>query len=298
MTTPHATHLIYAKLTLMALMWGGTFIAGRLMSGSLEPLPAATARFGVAVIGLLILSWHREGGLPRLTAPQALVTLALGLTGVFLYNLFFFGALSEMPASRTAIFVAFNPIAVALMTALVLREPLTPLKWAGIALALMGALIVISRGDLLGAVRDLASVFGSGEIMMLSAIVSWAVYTIVGRVALSGLSPLAATTYGALWGFALLLAGQLLLGDLTVFAGLGWADAGLVLYLAVGGTVIPFIWYYQGVKQLGPARTAVFTNFVPVFGVLLGVVLLGEALSASMLIGGGLVIAGVTLTNR
>lgn len=58
------------------------------------------------------------------------------------------------------------------------------------------------------------------------------------------------------------------------------------------------MWYSQGIRALGPARTAVFTNLVPVFGVLLSVVLLGESLTRSMLAGGVLVIAGVMLTNR
>jgi drug/metabolite transporter (DMT)-like permease len=66
----------------------------------------------------------------------------------------------------------------------------------------------------------------------------------------------------------------------------------------VFGTVIAFIWYNEGIKAIGPARTAVFTNLVPVFGISLGALMLHETILISMIVGGVLVIAGVSLTNR
>lgn len=288
----------YVRLTLMALMWAGTFVAGRTLAGVLEPLPAAIGRFGLALAALLVLSWRKEGGLPRLSGRQVLVTVALGATGVFLYNLFFLRALTEMPASRTAIFVAFNPILVALIMATAFGERLARGQWLGIGLALSGAAVVISRGDVIAMLRDLSSAFGLGEVAMITAIVSWALYTIIGKKALTDLSPLAATTYATLWGFVMLVLMQVVSPAQGIAQGLTPGSLTAIAYLAILGTVVPFVWYYQGVKLLGPARTSVFTNLVPVFGVALGVVLLGEPLSLSMLLGGAMVIGGVTLTNR
>lgn len=74
-----------------------------------------------------------------------------------------------------------------------------------------------------------------------------------------------------------------------------WAAIG---YLGVFGTVIGFVWYYEGVKAIGPSRTAVFNNLVPVFGIVLAAGLLGESVLASMLVGGAVTIAGVVMTNR
>jgi drug/metabolite transporter (DMT)-like permease len=73
-----------------------------------------------------------------------------------------------------------------------------------------------------------------------------------------------------------------------------WAS---IVYLGAGGTALAFVWYAEGLQQLGAARTAVFNNLVPVFGVLFGTLLLGEPLLISMLIGGAVAITGVTLTN-
>jgi drug/metabolite transporter (DMT)-like permease len=71
-----------------------------------------------------------------------------------------------------------------------------------------------------------------------------------------------------------------------------------IIYLGAFGTVIGFVWYYEGVKAIGPSRTAVFNNLVPAFGIVLAAVLLGEPILISMVAGGVLAVIGVTLTNR
>lgn len=296
-TSEHLTGT-YLRLCLMALMWAGTFVAGRVITATLTPWSAATCRFGLAVVMLLIAAQKLEGGLPRLTVRQLVVTFGLGATGVFLYNAFFFGALASMPASRTALFVSLNPICVALLAMLVFSDRPSGAKWLGIGVALIGAAIVISHGDLIGTLRDVRQAFGTGELLILAGVLSWAVYTILGQKALRDLSPVASTTYGAIWGFAMLLCVSLSRDTAELALVLSPKMLLLIGYVALFGTVVPFIWYYQGVQKIGSARTAVFTNLVPVFGVLLGVVLLGEALHWSMIVGGAIVITGVSLTNR
>ena len=74
-----------------------------------------------------------------------------------------------------------------------------------------------------------------------------------------------------------------------------WAS---LLCLGVLGTALAFVWYYKGIRRLGTARTVVFNNLVPVFGVSLGWLVLGEPLSASLVLGGVLAITGVFLVNR
>ena len=288
----------YFKLILVALLWGGTFIAGRLLAESLSPLMSAIGRFGLAVFILILLTIKFEGRLPTLSLRQVAITFALGLTGIFTYNLCFFTALSEMPASRTALFVAFNPIATALLVSLLYREKISYQKLFGIFVAVLGALTVISNGHLLTVIQDISQTFGRGELSMLCAVLSWAIYTVVGRKALLGLSPLASTTYAAIWGLLLLLMVWFFNPSVQVLPELNWQIGAAIGYLAVFGTVIPFIWYYQGIKTIGAAQTSVFTNFVPLFGVLLGALILNEQISSSMLLGGALVIMGVILTNR
>jgi drug/metabolite transporter (DMT)-like permease len=286
---------VYLKLVCVAFFWGGTFIAGRVLATSVPHMVAAAGRFVVACLLLLAVAWKVEGGLPRPSARQALATALLGATGIFLYNLCFLGALGLLPAGRTALIIALNPIVTALAMAVVVRERLGATRWLGIALALAGTAVVITRGDLTGA---LSGSVGRGELLMFGGVCAWAAYTIIGQRALRGLSPIAATTYAALWGCAFLAVGAAFQFGEVQWGSLGWRAAVSVLYLGALGTVVGFVWYYEGVKAIGPARTAVFNNLVPVFAVALSAVLLGEPILASMLIGGAMVIAGVMLTNR
>jgi drug/metabolite transporter (DMT)-like permease len=289
--------LTYLKLVFVALCWGGTFIAGHVIAVAMPPGLAATCRFIVAVLMMFALVWKTEGGIPRLTRQQFLLTAALGATGIFAYNAFFFQALAMMPAGRTALFVSLNPVMTALLLALLFGERLGARKWAGIAIAFAGAAIIIARGDLLGAARDLSSALGKGELFMLGAVLSWATYTIIGRSAMKTLSPLVSTSYASLWGLLMLAA--LAVPELPGFdwSRVTWPVFGALLYMGAFGTVIGFVWYYEGVKRIGASRAAIFTNLVPVFGVLLSALMLGEALTLSMVTGGLLAVAGVTLMN-
>lgn len=286
------------KLVLVALFWGGTFIAGRVLAQALPLMTAAFGRFLVAAILLVWVACKFEGGLPRLNRSQWLTAAAMGLTGIFLYNVCFFGALARIPAGRTALFVSLTPIVTALLASLVLRERLGSKRWVGIGVALMGALIVITRGDLAGAMRDIGASIGLGEMLMLMAVLSWAAYTLISRKATESMSAIAATTYAALWGLAFLAVGAT--GELgsVRWSALGWQAWASVLYLGAIGTVVAFIWYGQGIRAVGPSRTAVFTNMVPAFGVLLSAGLLGEPVLTSMLVGGVVSTIGVFLTNR
>jgi drug/metabolite transporter (DMT)-like permease len=288
----------YIKLVLCAFFWGATFIAGRIAVQAMPPLTVATGRFVVAVLLLLFIAYRVEGGLPKLTRQQLWVTLLLGLTGISIYNFFFFGALERMPAGKTALLVALSPIMTAVTVALILKEKLGPYRWGGIALALLGTLTIVTQGDILHAAQSLIQSFGLGELLMFGAIISWVSYTVISRFALRGLSPIAATTYATLWGTLVLgLAALTELNTLNVEM-LNWNNFFTIFYLGTFGSAIAFIWYNEGVKMIGPARTVVFTNLVPVFGLLLSYVILDEPIYISMVVGGAIVIAGVTLTNQ
>ena len=298
LTVQKNTLTIYLKLLAVALFWGGTFIAGRIVAPQIPHMTAAALRFIVACALLVPLAWKVEGGLPKLNRAQLHATFALGATGIFLYNICFFAALERMPAGRTALFVALNPIVTALILAALFGERLGARRWIGIFIAFVGASVVITKGDLSGAIADFSQSVGQGELFMICAICGWAAYTIIGRHALKGLSPIAATTYASLWGLLLLMCGASTEWHQFEPRHLSWQVLAALLYLGAVGTVIGFVWYYEGVKAIGPARTAVFNNLIPVFGIGLGALLLGEPILISMVAGGILVIGGVLLTNR
>ena len=291
-----ATHAgIYLRLAAVPAIWGGTFIAGRVLALAVPAAVGALLRFTVASVVLVAAAWLFEGRLPRLDRRQLLATLALGATGVFAYNLFFLGALSRLPASRTSLIVALNPVVTIAVASALFGERMRPLRWSGVALALAGVWIVVSRGEPMSV---LTGAVGVGELMMFGGVCAWAAYTLIGRSVLQGLTPIAASAWAALWGTAMLA-----VVAVPEFGGLSAAMAtgkvlAAVLYLGVLGTGLAFVWYYQAVRAIGPARTAIFNNLVPVFGAAFGVLLLDEPVSVSLLAGGALAVTGVMLVSR
>jgi drug/metabolite transporter (DMT)-like permease len=287
---------LYLRLAGVAALWGGTFIAGRIAAPELPHFTISALRFWVAFAILAPLLLVVEKRIPRLSARDLGFTALLALFGLVIYNLLFLGALELIPAGRTALVVALNPILTAMTMAIVFGERLQQHRWLGILLALSGVWIVLSKGD----PSLLLQRVGRGEWLMLGGACCWAIYTVVGRYALNGeaaASPLALTTVTTLWGALMLTAGMPFEWDGWQVHDISFAAWASIVYLGAGGTALAFVWYAEGLQQLGAARTAVFNNLVPVFGVLFGTLLLGEPLLISMLIGGAVAITGVTLTN-
>jgi len=292
------TPLLVLKLTMVAVFWGGAFIAGRILAQSLPIMTAAFGRIFIASILLVIVVIKIEGSLPRLNRKQIFLTAILGFTGVFINNICFFGALARVPAGRTSLFVSLTPIVIAILAGFFFSERLGVRRWIGILVALLGAIVVITRGDLVSGITDINQSIGLGELMMIGAVFSWAAYTLISREVIETLSPIVATTYSTLWGFFFLSIGALGEFKDIDWVLLDWRVWTSVFYLGAFGTVIAFIWFYEGIQAVGPSRTAIFSNLVPAFGVLFSVLLLGEPLLISMVVGGLITALGVSLVNR
>lgn len=286
--------LIYFKLFLTAVFWGGTFIAGRTLAGHIAPFSAAFLRYVMASAVLLFVVLQSRRRLPRLNGRQSVAIVLLGLTGIFSYNYCFFKGLQTVTASRASLIVANNPIFITLFSFLLLHEKMTARKVVGILLSVTGACIVIARGDVADLFREGLAV---GDIYILGCVASWVTYTLVGKSLMTALSPLIAVTYSAVVGTVALgipAVNEGVFRDLVHYSSSDWLN---LIYLAVFGTVVGFFWYYEGVKQIGPSRAGQFINFVPVSALLMAFLILSEPVTVSLLVGAALVISGVYLTN-
>ncbi|WP_235893909.1 DMT family transporter [Oceanidesulfovibrio indonesiensis] len=294
-TEESAPFLVYAKLVGSVTLWGGTWIAGRYLAQHITPFPAAFIRFAIASIFLLWLTKRVEGRLPGLNRTNWLQLALLGLTGVFAYNAFFFTGLQTTTAGRAALIVAAIPAVLSVYSAIVLKEPFPPRKIAGVLLSFLGVALIVSDGNP-AALFDQG--LSRGDLAIFGCVASWSVYTLAGRRAMTRFSPHTSVTWSCVLGSLFLLIPALAndLPQVTFHA--GWLDWLCFIYLGVFATGMAFSWYYEGVKAVGPSRAGVFINLVPVTAVVLGFLILGEPLSHSLLAGGGMVMAGVWLTNR
>lgn len=285
----------YLKLILVVLIWGGTFVAARQLASGVAPLLAASVRFLLASLALVcLLPWmHRAGRRP---SPRQCVQLALlGFFGVFVYNLCLFEGLHSVSASRASLIVALNPAAIALASAVLLRERLALGPMLGIGLCLGGAATVI-----LG--RDPQAVQHStwqGDVLMLGCVLSWVVYSLFSRTLISQLGALATVTWSVLFGTLMLVVLAMAQGQLHSAALLAIGrDQWLSLaYLGMLGSALAYYWYYQAIDRIGPTRAGVFIALNPLSAVLLAGLLLGERLGPAMAAGAGLVLAGIVLCN-
>lgn len=114
---------------------------------------------------------------------------------------------------------------------------------------------------------------------------------------MENLSPLCSVTYSSIAGTLFLAAPAFLEGDFG-FLAYSLSEWAGIFYLGFFGTVLGFLWYYQGIQKIGPTRAGLFINFVPVSAILLAFIFIGEPITMSLLIGTVLVSSGVYLTNR
>ena len=285
--------MLYIKLVLMAVFWSGVFPAVNIVLKSMGVFSSVFLRFSAAAVILLALLWLREGRLRRLSPRESVLVVGLGLLGITLYNSLFTAGLSLVEASRAALIVPTNPAFTALFASLLLKERLGAVRATGVGFSVLGALWVLAKGD---PTAFFSMSFGLGELLLVLCIFIWSAYTLLGRVALSSLSPLALTAYVMAVG-AIPTAIPAWYEHET-FARVTWQSWAALGYLVVFGTVIPFLWFYEGVKALGAARASQFINLVPPLAVTESILILSEAFTPALLVGTGLVVAGLYLTNR
>lgn len=285
----------YISLVLTTLFWGGTFIAGKILAGQITPLSASFLRFFIAVITLRLILHFAGIAIVKPTGRQLLRIVLLGLTGVFSYNYFFFTGLAHIGAGRAALIIAITPLVITIFSTLFFREPLTVIKLCGIVLSLTGAVFVISNGH---PTLLLSGEFGTGELALLGCVISWTLYTVIGKSLLQTMSPLVSVYYSALAGTVLLFFPAVSDGLLTKLPDTSLLDWVSLIYLGVFGTAVGFSWYYKGVQNIGASRAGIFINLVPVFGTLLSWLFLSEALKPSVISGGAMVLTGVFIANN
>lgn len=287
---------IYSKLLLTTFFWGGTFVAARFVMREAAPFFAASCRFLIAsaVLMFLVARQSKRSGVtfpfPRNIRELAILS-SLGASGIFCYNALFFSGLKLTGAANGSLIVAINPLLTAVLSAWWLKEKIRAIQMLGLLCSLIGVGIIITHGDI--SVLSRLS-FNRGDLLLLGAPVSWAAYSILGKKAMNTFTPLVATAYASLTGAIMLIPVAIFEafnGAIPkVFTPLAWLA---ILQLALLGTVVGFVWWYEGVKIMGASRTALFVNLVPLFGTLLAALILGERLDVAQLWGALLVIAGV-----
>ncbi|MHC4641369.1 MAG: DMT family transporter, partial [Planctomycetota bacterium] len=174
------------------------------------------------------------------------------------------------------------------------KERINIFKAIGIVISVCGAIVVISKGDISQIFEGNLS---RGELYIFCCVLCWVTYSLIGKAVMNDLSPLVSVSYSAVVGAIALAVPAYFEGLFQNIGNIALLDWVSILYLSIFGTVIGFVWYYEGVQRIGPTKAGLFINLVPIFAILLSFLILKEAITISLLIGAVLVISGVYITN-
>ncbi|MDP2803914.1 MAG: DMT family transporter [Phreatobacter sp.] len=291
MATSSEARRAYWLLLAMPLFFSSNLVIARAMGDAVPPFTLALLRWGVAV---LILLPFTIDGLRHNAATLALhwrrIAL-LGFLGMWICGAGVYWALGLTTATNGTLIYTTSPVLVLLIERFIHGKPLSWLRLAGVLIAVAGVTVIVLKGDPSALARlDL----NLGDLGIAAAALAWAVYSLVlrndGLATLPTMPLFTAIAIAGVVALAPFSAAELAMvggSPRTVWL---WAGVfGLALFSAVGA----FSLYQYGVKIVGPAVTSCFLYLLPVYGVGLSVLFLGEALQPHHFAGMALVLVGL-----
>lgn len=296
---------IDALLILMVLIWGANFSVIKRAFLEIPPQPFNALRMIIAAtVFLIAIRWARRraragpGRVPsvfhtahEVTARDRVDIVLLGLIGHFVYQICFVGGVAITSVSNASLIIGATPVVVALASALLGRERLGRWHWAGAALSVTGIYLVVG----------LSAAFGGatlrGDLLVVGSIFCWATYTLAAGRLISRHSPLYVTGMTMVVGaipYVAVAMPQILAVDWLHVSALGWSA---LVFSALFALNVAYLVWYMAVQELGPARTATYSNVVPIVAITIAAIWLREPLTASKIAGAFAVLTGVFLTR-
>ena len=285
----------FALALLATVVWSFNFIAGRGLADAVGPCTLALGRWLVAFIAVIPFALPEMLRLRGHFFIHRRYYLTVGILGIAYFNTAIYWAAHSVPAINLSLIAASSPLFTILLARVFLAEPITPKRLCGIGLALFGIAVLLTRGNL-AALRELS--FHIGDLVMLSAAFSFAVYTLLvrkkpeecGQTAFFGI------TFGI--GIICLLpfAAVELMRD-----GLPEPDVALIgglVYMGLGASLFAFWCWSKAISLIGPSRASIIYYSLPLFSGIEAVLMLGEPLRTVHYISAALILGGLALATR
>jgi drug/metabolite transporter (DMT)-like permease len=284
---------VWSALGIVYVLWGGTYVAIRVMVEDVPPLLGAGLRFSIAGLAMLVFlaaRGHRVRVAPRSLAAAGLVGLLLPAGGNGLVTV----AERDVPAGLAALLIASVPLWLVLMRSTIGRERVHRGTLAGVAVGFCGLALLLLPGS-----RP-AEATVAGVLLVLVAACSWATGSFLSPRLSMPSDPLVSTAWQMVVGGAALLAGAIAAGEP---ADLHLADASAksllaFAYLVVAGSLVAFTAYAWLLQNVAISKVATYAYVNPLVAVLLGWALLSEELSVGTLVGAALIVASVATIVR
>lgn len=283
--------LAFAALAATMLFWSGNLIVGRAMRDEIPPFMLAFARWAIAFgIILPFAVRHIMADRERLIAGWKSV-LFLGVVGVGSFNAFLYYGLHFTTATNASLLEAAIPAFVLLFNLMIFGQRATANQVFGVLISAVGVVVIICHGHL---ETLLGLKFGIGDMLVLAAVLAWAIYTSMLRLkpACHPLSFLAVT-----FGLAALTMAPFAATEMGAIRAMRWGPdvIGAMLYVGVIPSIFAYALFNFAVEEVGAVRAGQANNLLPLFGAFLAVWLLSEPLHLYHAVGMILIIMGIGL---
>ena len=266
---------------------------GRALRDQIGPLTLTASRFTIASLLFSAFVFKGSGDQTGLDIKMIIkrnwkLLASMGLTGVFIFPTLLYLALKSTTASNASLINGMAPLVTVFIAAMLLNEKINVYRILCAIISLIGVALIISDHSL----DNLASLqIRSSDLIVVFDVLIWGLYSTLGRITMRAMPAIVATGLSTLFALPLLLlsAGlECLTRPVQVSITLILA----ILYIGIFPTFIGFLSWNEGVKRVGPTRAMAFYNMLPVFGVLLGVLILQEQIGWLHVLGGLLIILG------
>ncbi len=282
------------------MIWGINFTMVKIALRDFSPTAFNGLRFTLATGVMLTFLWSRTrapGSHESMNAARHdwPLIIGLGLLGHTLYQMLFINGMALSTPANGSLLLATSPIWVAMLGYMLHIERISRVTWIGILLSFCGIAVLILGG---GGRVALGGPTTIGDLLLLACAVVWALHTTGSKPLLGRYSPLKLTALTMLAGtvpLVIISIPALLHQDWAAVTPVGW---GALLFSSLLSVVVGYLIWYTSVQRVGNARTAVYSNLIPVFAILFAWVVLGATLTPLQLLGGAVVLAGLILTRR
>lgn len=288
---PEAAYLL---LVVAAFVWAGSIVLTRGLNEFVPPIGLSFWRWTVATIFLLPFAWREVKRQTSKIRPHLGLFVGLGIIQVGSSTIMVF-ALDFTTAINATLVNATMPVGTAIVAWLLIRERSSVAQIIGIAVGVLGVAVMLARGDF-QVVAGLS--FNGGDLLAVLAVLGWATYAVRYRGTpntIGSLTILFITfVVGSLSLLPFYVAETLFFEPvpLTIFTATSF------IFLGVFSSVIGIYIWNVSIKSVGPARSAIFLNLIPVFGAALAIAFLGERLFFFHVAGAGMVAIGIYLVTR
>jgi drug/metabolite transporter (DMT)-like permease len=277
----------YVFVNLSCVMWAGNFVLARSLREEVGPLMLTISRFVVASLFYAVIL-GRSAVRERLLLKDWALLAAMTLTGVLGFPLLLYQGLQFTTATNAVLINATSPLMTAGLAAILIRERLFPRHVLGGVITFFGVALIVSGGSFERLHQWHVNV---GDLYVLLAAGLWGLYSVISRWATRSRSVFSVTAIST-WMALPLFLGAAAAGWEPAPTHWNWYLLLAVVYIGIFPSGAAFLSWNEGVRRVGANRAMVFYNMLPVYGSILGVILLGESLGAEHFIGGGLILAG------